>query len=1059
MSACQVNDNGITGPKPFNNAFCIGTENDKADSVSTMPPMPDVEQATVAEDPPEILGSVVQSHEMENGDKNSSVQLRTSARVSKKMRLDIIANQTPPERKDLPKEEDKLDAKPKRRPFELWPLEDKNTFFEALNEFGKDFDAIQRYFEAKAKRKNLPEHMIKNKEQIRHFYYRTWHKISKHLRFPDETKKATQELYGLINFGELRKKLGSVSEKTSLKLSELIYRGFTTIRVRGKNIRVKTPICRALRKLNQQEDLAEDLKLPTRVTVELQPRTNEAWARVQATAQNPRVQTLLPLQRRLSTLLSYLEQRWQPHTLKHCERLQSQLKEVTANMELTNDAPSTAVDNGVSSPVGLTDGKRNNPDINLSDDLGSRKEFRKPQYILRVAPKSNATITPLTINLSEYFTSSRLSLNSHEGRLGNHAAEQLFNSMLHASKGCGRRGTKRQRNDSSSDKKKELQISQLDSSPEKSKDGSQSGAYTQVENEDEKPSCPFRLFGSGINLDASSSSADSGHGELKVNGESVKSSAKNSGVKDDTDNVQPGSSTIGGNIQDNAVCSVNQQTNSTESNEDVIKRVRSGWNIDNANAATIGELYLMFGADSKVKLEYWWEDRLQSSSPEVTSNVSTDAKDLQSFINKPLLEGLIGQKDQVSPTNQLSLPLKKLLSLAKMCSSQAKCPCGHVCNGTPKSNVPKTKVTRPSRGIIEIDKVLNSDLPPESSAVPPKLSSPSMNDGPFRRPLMPSPHFKPPPRPGTADAFKAQLEKFRPRGCNRRGRPVSVKKNVVVPRILPLLPKAPQTQSVVTFQVLPQNTSVPGDFLPIAQSPSILNFTPTSSSNLLQSSIPQFVHKITEPSPQVVTTTTSTVGPQIAKTIPKVTGADIDISMPDLCESMGTKSKPHVTVQEQSNKNKGDQPHQSCHLVQDLFPPTLDTPVNSPPSISNLLDLSLPCELGLNSSPLMETNFTGLLSSTVGPSSPPPASPSTLLKEDENQWLNAEDFSLSSFLGHLESPMKANPEPLQVSNQQTSITSDVETHMQCLMTETSLDYVAKFADLAAQMASDGASKN
>lgn len=93
------------------------------------------------------------------------------------------------------------------------------------------------------------------------------------------------------------------------------------------------------------------------------------------------------------------------------------------------------MDNGVSSPVGLTDGKRNNPDINLSDDLGSRKEFRKPQYILRVAPKSNATITPLTINLSEYFTSSRLSLNSHEGRLGNHAAEQLFNSMLHASKG------------------------------------------------------------------------------------------------------------------------------------------------------------------------------------------------------------------------------------------------------------------------------------------------------------------------------------------------------------------------------------------------------------------------------------------------------------------------------------------------------------------------------------------------------------------------------------------------------------------------------------------------
>ena len=120
-------------------------------------------------------------------------------------------------------------------------------------------------------------------------------------------------------------------------------RGFTTIRVRGKTIRIKTPICRALRKLNQQEELAEDLKLPARVTVELRPRTNEAWARVQATAQNPRIQTLLPLQRRLSTILSFLEQRWQPHTVKHCERLQSQLNEVTANMGPSNDFPGSLV--------------------------------------------------------------------------------------------------------------------------------------------------------------------------------------------------------------------------------------------------------------------------------------------------------------------------------------------------------------------------------------------------------------------------------------------------------------------------------------------------------------------------------------------------------------------------------------------------------------------------------------------------------------------------------------------------------------------------------------------
>lgn len=64
-------------------------------------------------------------------------------------------------------------------------MEDKNTFFKALNEYGKDFDALQSYFLSQGKKKGLPNVMIKNKEQIRHFYYRTWLKISKHLKFSE----------------------------------------------------------------------------------------------------------------------------------------------------------------------------------------------------------------------------------------------------------------------------------------------------------------------------------------------------------------------------------------------------------------------------------------------------------------------------------------------------------------------------------------------------------------------------------------------------------------------------------------------------------------------------------------------------------------------------------------------------------------------------------------------------------------------------------------------------------------------------------------------------------
>jgi len=61
----------------------------------------------------------------------------------------------------------------------------------------------------------------------------------------------------------------------------------------------------------------EDLKLPARVTIELRPRYNETWSQVQVMSHNPRIRTLLPLQRRLTSLLTYLNYRWRPSHMKH----------------------------------------------------------------------------------------------------------------------------------------------------------------------------------------------------------------------------------------------------------------------------------------------------------------------------------------------------------------------------------------------------------------------------------------------------------------------------------------------------------------------------------------------------------------------------------------------------------------------------------------------------------------------------------------------------------------------------------------------------------------------
>lgn len=127
-------------------------------------------------------------------------------------------------------------------------------------------------------------------------------------------KKAHQELYGLINYGELRKKQRVLNLKTAVKLSELVQKGSTTIKVRGKTFRIKTPLCRALKKLNRLEE--PESKLPNKVMVELVPENGDAWTQVQNLSFNPRVRVTVSLQRSLASLIHFFENRWKGTEVK-----------------------------------------------------------------------------------------------------------------------------------------------------------------------------------------------------------------------------------------------------------------------------------------------------------------------------------------------------------------------------------------------------------------------------------------------------------------------------------------------------------------------------------------------------------------------------------------------------------------------------------------------------------------------------------------------------------------------------------------------------------------------
>uniref|UniRef100_UPI0037E82EF1 protein cramped-like n=1 Tax=Semicossyphus pulcher TaxID=241346 RepID=UPI0037E82EF1 len=221
------------------------------------------------------------------------------------------------------KEEQAGNQKRARRQWESWSAEDKNSFFEGLYEHGKDFEAIQNNIAMKYKKRGKPANMVKNKEQVRHFYYRTWHKISKHIDFASVysrvLKKSSQELYGLICYAELRKKVGGLmDDKNVAKLNELIQQGATTVRSKGRNLRIKAPMCRALKKLCDPDGVSDEedqkpVRLPLKVAVELQPRSNHSWARVQSLAHNPRLRMVVELHRKVSSLIEYLKQKWAYH--------------------------------------------------------------------------------------------------------------------------------------------------------------------------------------------------------------------------------------------------------------------------------------------------------------------------------------------------------------------------------------------------------------------------------------------------------------------------------------------------------------------------------------------------------------------------------------------------------------------------------------------------------------------------------------------------------------------------------------------------------------------------
>lgn len=236
--------------------------------------------------------------------------VRTSARVIHKLREISSASASPQTEKKDNQEQlvntPKTPSQTKTPHVKVqWINAEKNYFYDALNEYGRDFEKISHFINMKMRRKSSSDADYKTKDQVRTFYYQLYNKASKYLRFSSDVMKTAQELYTVINYGEMKRKLVIMTDKSFIKLRELVYRGSTVIRMKGRNIRIKTPPCRALRKLNQLEGIDEEVLLPHRIDLVIRPGSMKSWGYVQSLAQNPRIKMLsLPLQKRLASVLA-----------------------------------------------------------------------------------------------------------------------------------------------------------------------------------------------------------------------------------------------------------------------------------------------------------------------------------------------------------------------------------------------------------------------------------------------------------------------------------------------------------------------------------------------------------------------------------------------------------------------------------------------------------------------------------------------------------------------------------------------------------------------------------
>lgn len=562
--------------------------------------------------------------------------VRTSARVIHKLRMDLNPT-TQPEKKETQSESStvnppKTPSQSKTHVKVQWINAERSFFFDALNEHGRDFEQIARVVNVKMKRKTPSDQEYKTKEHVRQQYYQFFQKASKYLRFSEDVKKHAQELYTLINYGEMRRKLVMSSDKSFLKLRELCYKGSVTIRLKGKNIKVKTPSCRALRKLNQLEgNPVEDVHLPQRIDVVLKPVNSSSWSFVQALAQNPRVRMVsLPLQKRLATLLNTMSLKWQPNNNRLYEKY-------------------------VRSSVQRYGAQKVGEDIFAQSQVDVI-QLKKEEPILCFKPPRETVIHRPMVQLNELLSSINLCLNSYEDRIGAKTrGEDLCSEKIAHIKDLLKHPSKRMRFDSASDKTHKLKAEEQTASSKLTEEIGiaviDHKSNDSIDTEIKKKEC--ENLDVKVKEDPQVKKEDANEGLIAPTVLAITTPKVEDTEKQPATNTQSVISTtkskklLNGNHKSNK-----DNTYKPLIDQEMLQKIRQGWTLSSVGDVTIGDLYLMFGSDSKLVLEY---DIVEPNETQPETKSETNASKLDSKKLGTKLKNLLSIATLMEGTNSFLL--------------------------------------------------------------------------------------------------------------------------------------------------------------------------------------------------------------------------------------------------------------------------------------------------------------------------------------------------------------------------------------------------------------------